>query len=86
MKRDFIAPDKSFVVWLDVVRLTDDPEGDLVFDLRRDRQLPPAISSLTDLRSHMRSRGACREALEAAPGVWGRYFAWWRRAQRSQAA
>jgi hypothetical protein len=74
--------DNSFFDWLLVARATDDAEGDPVFGLRRDGRLP-RVSSLRDLRGYMRCRGACREALEAAPGVWRRYFVW-RRAHRSQ--
>ena len=57
---------------------TDFFEDDLLYDLLRDRDLPD-VTSYRALRRHLQFRGACDEALGAAPGVWRRYRAWRKR-------
>lgn len=69
----------TFSTWLASARITDDPEGDLIEDLRADRRLNgrlPPIRTLADLSGHLRNRSACREAIEAVPDVWDRYVRW----------
>ncbi len=77
--------DKTFPVtltaaWLALARATDDPEGDLIADmraeLRRGADLPAVFSNKAEMLNYLRSRGACREALAAVPGVWRRYRNW----------
>jgi hypothetical protein len=57
-------------------RVTDDPVGDLISDMRRDPHVPRLFGGLRDLRAYLRSRGACPEALAAVPGFHRRYRAW----------
>jgi hypothetical protein len=63
----------DFRDWLVKARVTDDLAGDLVSDLRSDSRLPAGIKSAEELRSYLRSRGACQEALDAVLIVWKRY-------------
>lgn len=65
-----------FSDWLKVARATENPEGDLVGDMRRDRKLPDHFESADRLSIYLLCRGACPEALEAVPGVWRRYESW----------
>ncbi len=66
--------------WLSRARATDDPEGDLIGDmraeLRRGVDLPALFPNKAAMFDYLRSRGACREALGAVPGVWRRYRNW----------
>jgi hypothetical protein len=65
----------SFLAWLAVASVTDDPAGDLIDDLRRDPRKPADIASRAALRSYLVSRRACREALRTVPAVWRRFEA-----------
>jgi hypothetical protein len=65
----------SFLEWLATAIVTDDPTGDLVDDLRRDPRKPADIESAVALRSYLRTRRACREAIAVVPKVWRRYEA-----------
>jgi hypothetical protein len=67
--------DRSTTQWLKRARATDDPEGDLVADLRRSPDLRD-FGSMQDLWGFLALRGACPEALDAVPGVWRRYLHW----------
>lgn len=51
-----------FMSWLLLQHERPDLVGDLAMDVRRD---PPEGRSIGALRRHMRSRGACPEAMEA---------------------
>jgi hypothetical protein len=62
--------------WLYYARRTDDPAGDLIADLARDRDLPPLFRNIDHMRSFLQQRMACREALDAVPIVWRRYNRW----------
>jgi hypothetical protein len=66
--------------WLAHARITNDPEGDLVADMRRELRrgadMPPVFHNRQELRSYLHSKGACAEALAVVPGVWRRYRAW----------
>jgi hypothetical protein len=57
-------------------RVTDDPAGDLIKDMRRDKTLPPLFGSIKEMREYLHRRGACLGALEAVPVVWRRYSTW----------
>jgi hypothetical protein len=52
--------------WLVRARITDDPAGDLIADMRGDRNLRRDLTSLEGLRAYLRSRNACHEATRAA--------------------
>jgi hypothetical protein len=43
----------AFADWLKSAKVTDDPEGDLVYDLRRDPDRPPTFTSLRALRRYV---------------------------------
>jgi hypothetical protein len=58
--------------WLKVARATDDPEGDLIEDMRRDKNLPRLFSNIGQMRSYLRQKRACQGALNAIPRVWRR--------------
>ncbi len=66
--------------WLSKARITDDPEGDLIKDMRHDADStgtePPLFPNIDAMRGYLRSKGACHEALQVVPGVWRRYKRW----------
>jgi hypothetical protein len=62
---------RPFSEWLAQAQITDDPEGDLIGDLRS--ETPPTFASAAELRRYLRDRRACRECLAVAPKVWRRY-------------
>jgi hypothetical protein len=59
--------------WLARARITDDPAGDLIADMRRDPDVPSRFDSIEAMRSYLHRKGACRAALAAVPLVWRRY-------------
>jgi YozE SAM-like protein len=65
--------------WLSRAKVTDDPAGDFVTDMRDDRQAPKTFASLGDLRAYLRSRRACDGALGAASDAWLRFTTWKKR-------
>lgn len=68
-----LVPSRSRVrEWALAARITDDPIGDLIGDLRHDRDLPFLFRNIDAMRAHLRNRGACREALAAVPSAWRR--------------
>ena len=76
----FSWPKTPTAAWLACARLTDDPEGDLIADmrgeLRRGVELPALFANKAELHSYLISRSACQGALNAVPGVWRRYRQW----------
>jgi phytoene dehydrogenase-like protein len=48
-----IAMNDGFAEWLKCARVTDDPEGDLVADMRRDPDRPRTFTSLKALRGYI---------------------------------
>jgi hypothetical protein len=74
------VPDTITAAWLSRARATDDPEGDLIADmrseLRRGVDVPALFPNMASMRHYLRDRGACPEALAAVPGVWRRYRSW----------
>ena len=74
MEKASIQPKlKTFAV--DVRERSSGMAGDLIYDLSRDRTLRD-FGSLPEFRSYLRSRGACEEAVKAAPAVWRRFERW----------
>jgi hypothetical protein len=73
-------PKSIIAAWLSCARVTDNPEGDLIADmraeLRRGADMPGSFRNIVEMRGYLRSRGACREVLAAVPGVWRRYRNW----------
>ena len=65
----------GFKGWLKNAKMSNDPEGDLIYDLKDDSRLPRRIASKEQLASYMRTRRACPEALEALDEVWRRFEA-----------
>jgi len=59
--------------WLFRTDQTDDPAGDLIDDMRQDRDLPTTFASLEAMQDYLRSRRACPEAIAASEGLWRRY-------------
>jgi hypothetical protein len=53
--------------WLRHARITDDPAGDLIADMRREADLPALFGNLEEMRSYLRGRNACREAMALRP-------------------
>jgi hypothetical protein len=66
------SPARNFREWLARARLTRDPEGDLVGDMRTDSRLPK-FRDLDQMLTYLKTRDACYGALRAAPRVWRRY-------------
>ena len=67
----------AFADWLKYAKVTDDPEGDLVYDMRRDPDRPPTFTSLKALRRYIGFKSHYDPAvLAAVPGAWRRYRAW----------
>jgi len=67
----------TFTDWLASAKRTNDPEGDLVADMRRDRDRPPTFQSITAMRDYVRVKsGGDRAVLAAVPGAWRRYKLW----------
>jgi hypothetical protein len=74
----------SFRTFLTQAEVTDDPAGDLIADMRSDRDLPD-VQDIRAARFYLRDRGACQGAIDALPDVWWRYVKWCARATTSQA-
>jgi hypothetical protein len=74
------APTTITAAWLVRARVTDDPEGDLIADmrseLRRSVEVPALFPNMAAMRDYLVGRGASREVLAAVPGVWRRYRRW----------
>lgn len=66
----------TFEAWLRATRATDDGAGDLIGDLKRDRDLPWRVATLHDLREHLYDAGACDGAMVVLPKAWERYERW----------
>jgi len=66
----------SFSDFLKQAKVTDNPTGDLIGDLKLDRTRPDDFASPARLRGHMHLRSACPEALRMVPAVWKRYQRW----------
>jgi hypothetical protein len=67
--------------WLGAARVTDDPAGDLIADMRRDMlarpdEFPRLFGGVRSMRAHLEKRNASVEAHAAVPVVWRRYRAW----------
>jgi hypothetical protein len=65
----------TFTAWLSRAHITCDPTGDLVGDMRADRELL-ALRSLGGMRTYLERCGACYGATQAAPIAWRRYRRW----------
>jgi hypothetical protein len=63
----------TFSEWLKTARITDTPQGDFIDDARSDSHFPN-VQTWDQLDNYLLSRGACREAKEAAKLVWRRYL------------
>ncbi|WP_434046809.1 YozE family protein [Sorangium cellulosum] len=64
-KRRRRAAPTDFLKWLARQDHRDDPIGDLAADVKRDKRFPVTTTSRDMLNEHLRSRGACAEALVA---------------------
>jgi hypothetical protein len=62
--------------WLAAARSTNDPAGDLIADMRRESDVPPLFANIREMRSYLRKKGACAEAMAAVSIVWRRYRNW----------
>lgn len=62
--------------WLANARITDDPVGDVIADLKRDPNVPRLFHNAEEMRNYIRSRQGCREAIAAVSAVWKRYRRW----------
>jgi hypothetical protein len=59
--------------WLARARITDNPEGDLIADMRADPDIPPLFHNIDEMRGYLARKGACIPAMEAVRKVWPRY-------------
>jgi hypothetical protein len=72
----------TFTAWVLHAKITDDPEGDLIKDMRWDLRehpdtFPPMFPDMDSLQGYLRwKRNACQAALDTVPGVWRRYQRW----------
>jgi hypothetical protein len=77
-----------FAEWLERARVTDDPEGDFVADMRADMRInsdrPQTFTSLRALRCYVSLRGGDREVLAAVSAAWRRYRRWLGRKERGR--
>jgi uncharacterized protein YozE (UPF0346 family) len=73
---DAMTPTRSFNEWVMQARVTNDPAGDLIDDMRADQKLPSIFHSIGELRRYLILKNACRGALVAVPVVWRRYRHW----------
>lgn len=73
----------KFSVWLDLAKVTDDPAGDLIADIRRDPRFPRHVSSEQSLKRALPIT-ACDGAAKAVPQVWRRYTQWREAREREQ--
>ena len=64
-----------FTDWLAKARVPRNPAGELVGDMRIDRELP-RFRGLHHLLAYLERHNACSGALEAAPIAWRRYQRW----------
>ena len=71
----------SIKQWLASARVTDNPVGDLIVDMRTEKDLPNRFRNIGEMRGFLRRKGACREALATVPAAWRRYSRWQARAQ-----
>ena len=70
-------------LFLSKARVTDNPAGDIVEDMKADTRspryrdgLPRLFRDADHVRSYLWSRNACQEAIDAVPEFWRRYSAW----------
>jgi len=68
--------DLNFKMFLSTARITDDIQGDLIADMKRDNDLPNDFSEPDQLRRYIKDRRACDGATDAVAGVWRRYRNW----------
>ena len=71
----------SVAAFIRAARVTDDPVGDFISDMRGERHVP-AFKSSAEVRSFLRFRGACRGASTTVPYFWQRYKRWVARKRR----
>ena len=64
----------TFSAWLDRYRNRDTRRGDLARDIARDPHFPTDAADLYAYHFHLRSRGACREALQTLKSAWNSYL------------
>jgi hypothetical protein len=70
----------TFNDWIIQAKITDDLAGDFIEDTQAiilaNRRPPPVFYNMEQLRSYLRLRGACHEAIATVPAVWKRYRRW----------
>jgi hypothetical protein len=54
-------------------RITDDPVGDLIADMRRDPNLPRLFPNIKAVREYLRQKNASPAAVAAVPIFWRRF-------------
>jgi len=64
--------------WLKRAKITDDPEGDLIADMRTDPDIPHLFINRKRMRDYVRFKAGDPAILAAVPGVWRRYRKWLR--------
>jgi hypothetical protein len=75
-----ITTPPTFRSWVVTAAKTNDPEGRVIASIAHSispgsRNRPGPIKSEADLAEHLRSTGASRDAIRAAPRIWARYLA-----------
>jgi hypothetical protein len=66
----------TVAIWVKRARITKSPAGDLIADMREDKDLPDVFANIGAMRAYLRAHNACSEALAAVPIVWRRYKHW----------
>lgn len=70
---------KTFKEYIATCRVSDSPSGDFIADSRNVHDFPDDILNWRQLKDYLRSRNACREAIEAARTV---FWNWKRSGKR----
>lgn len=62
----------SFYEWIMTRRITDTPRGDLIYDIKRDKQFT-AINDKESIERYLVRKYACQEAIAEFKKLWKEY-------------
>lgn len=62
----------SFYEWIMTRRITDTPRGDLIYDIKRDKQFT-AINDKESIERYLVRKHACQEAIAEFKKLWKEY-------------
>lgn len=63
---------KSFYEWVMTRHVTDTPRGDLIHDIKRDKQFT-TVNDRESIEGYLVRRRACREVIEEFQKLWKEY-------------